>query len=157
LLDSNSWMDYINDGLCRYCGKVGVGHPVQIRGDIYDKAENPDPHWKDAFPDIDAKYHNHVVNKPKVLSKDASVNGLWMEWVYLVDPKTYSLKILKAVQTAGTHEVRIMGIPYRQSNYSYFQMEDFSLFNAEPNWEGLRLEGAKISEYYFKKQEKSRG
>jgi hypothetical protein len=102
-------------------------------------------------PDPTSTWHNHVKPQPAIKSENAEDDGLWVEWVYLVDPKNYSLEILKAVRKKGFHTVIKQGKRWEQENYRYISVAFCSLFNTEPNWDVIERKGLNMSEYYFDK------
>ena len=146
LFNSNSWEEYINEGLCPYCGKFDVGSPVQIRGDIFHKVE-----LGKIAPDEDAKFHKHTTHKPKLYSQDESLNGLWIDWVYLINPESYALEVLKAVRSKGKQRIEIRNVFSMQNNYEYRSLGFFNLFREEPDWWKIRRKGLSLSGFYYKK------
>jgi len=145
LLSCNSWQEYVDNGLCPYCGKHDVGAPVSIRGNLFVQVKNGI-----LAPDKDAQFHRHVTNTPKVYANSGYKIGLWADWVYLIHPKDYTLEVLKSVITDGTHTIDIDGLlPIPQNNFRYYSLAFFSMFKEEPDWKALARHGDEISQYYF--------
>jgi len=146
LLQYGYWNDYINNGLCPYCGKFGLGQPINMHLSIIHELNNGV-----LAPDINCKKHSHMKPMPCVLSQNEKADGLWIEWIYVINPKTYMLEVLKAVRDAGTHQVRQAGRIWEQPNYRYMSVGLFSLFDIEPNWEFVQFRGDGFALYYHTK------
>ena len=146
LLDCAYWEEYMNDGLCPYCGKYGVGAPNSVRADIlvaYNDGE--------LAPDPDCKRHNHVPPIPTVASYNAKNDGLWLEWVYVINPDTYSLEVLKSVRTEGFNNSYQLSSIWKMSNYRYALVGLFSLLQEEPDWEFVEAKGLTLAGRMFRK------
>lgn len=146
LLSFSTWKEYQSGGLCPFCGKFGVGQPDKISGHILDKYQAGE-----IAPDPEAVYHTHLPANKVISSENEKTDGLWIEWVYLIDPKTYSLEILKAVRIAGQHRVQSRFTSLMQDSYRYMSIAFCSLFNDEPNWEVIQQKGINSAKYYFDK------
>lgn len=150
LLEYGYWDEYMNDGICPYCGKSDVGQPHKINGLIHKQ------YLSGKFiPDPQAISHTHLKSS-KVLSKNAKVDGLWIEWVYIIDPKTYSLEVLRAVYTgeffmAKRKSLADVEVSFRQPIYRYFPLKLFSLLGDEPDWQTVEQQGLSVSRYYHEK------
>jgi len=149
ILDCAYWDEYKNGGLCPFCGKHGVGQPHAVSGHIFKLVK--DNGEKSMAPDPNATWHNHILPQPTIKSENFKTDGLWIEWVYVIDPKTYSLEILKAVRDKGFHNTTRAGKKWEQENYRYNSVAFCSLFNDEPDWENIETRGLNASEYYFDK------
>jgi hypothetical protein len=152
LLKCAYWDEYKNDGLCPYCGKFGVGQPNNVAGHIVVQYAEKGP--ESLAPDPMSVYHNHIIPQPALEAKGAKGDGLWIEWVYVVDPKTYSLDILKAVRDKGSHTVTRHLRQWPQENYKYISVAFCSLFNNEPNWDIIEKRGINMACYHFNKVHK---
>lgn len=151
LLSHNSWQEYIDDGLCPYCGKYDVGAPVNVLGNLFLQIKNGI-----LAPDEDARFHRHITNSSKISVDNGYKIGYCADWVYLVHPKDYTLEVLKSVITDGTHTIHIAGLlPIPQNNFRYYSLAFFSMFKEEPDWEALARHGNGISQYYFDRYKNS--
>ena len=92
ILKFDDWRNYLKGGVCEYCGKI-AGQPHSIRGDIA-TAKRSD---SGKYPDPDAKYHEHGdltdVRAEQITS--ANPNPLFLEWVYIIDPKADVIHVLR--------------------------------------------------------------
>lgn len=146
LLEYNHWEDYVNEGLCPYCGKHGNGQPNNIKADLMIQLQNGK-----LAPDPNAEGHTHLPKINKLKKSHEEQDGLWIEWVYVVDPKTYTLEVLKSVRCDGRKLVTQPGRKFYQSKFRYCGVDLFSLFSPEPNWKQVELKGLGISSYYYNK------
>lgn len=146
LLDCAYWEEYMHDGLCPYCGKYGVGAPDKVRADILVSYHNGE-----LAPDPDCKNHNHIPPMPTVASYNAKEDGLWIEWVYVINPNTYELEILKSVRTEGFRISYQSTCAWKMNNYRYALVGLFSLFQGEPDWVDVESKGLTLSDKMFRK------
>ena len=146
LLNYNYWAEYLNDGICPYCGKYDVGQPQQIQGDLI-----RDHQRGKVAPDPKAIYHSHFKQHLHVNSKNAKNDGLWIEWIYVIDPKTYMLEVLKSVRAEGWHTAIRPGKTWNQDNYQYIPVGLYSLLGEEPTWQEVEDRGLKMAVYYYDK------
>lgn len=133
LMHYGDWREYRNGGLCEYCGKVGVGQPHTISGDIY-VAHHQDGQ---AFPDPDATKHQHGTEKARIRSEHEKQEGLFIEWVYVIDPKRRTLTVLTALRDFGEHTRKGNAGSFKSPNYRWEPLGTFSLDGEEPEWEYL--------------------
>ena len=105
LLKYTDWREFLNGGVCQYCGKKGLGQPVSISGVIFGLEADADPYIreqsikevtdnyiKDAlkrtgYPDPDAKYHEHTLDGSTVEETHItpeSNDPLFIEWMYII-------------------------------------------------------------------------
>jgi len=146
LLECGYWEEFLNGGLCPYCGKYAIGNPHNVRADLLLEVK----HGRLA-PDPDVKRHFHSSKIPSVNSKSAPVDALWIEWVYLVHPKQYALEVFRSVRDEGIFSVKKNGRSWKQPFYKYFPMGFYSLFNKEPDWQEIEQRGRNVSVYYHRK------
>jgi len=146
LLEYSSWEDYLSKGFCKYCGKFVVGEPCKIKVDLIEKVNNGM-----LAPDLNAVAHSHLLPMANLFSKNEEKDGLWIEWVYVISPETYTLEIFKSVRKKGTKKIKMPGKLWEQPKYMYFQIGIFSLFQTEPDWEFIENKGSYISSYYHNK------
>jgi hypothetical protein len=149
LLDFSYWNEYKNGGLCLFCGKFGVGQPNAVTGRILKLVQENGP--KSMAPDPKSIEHTHIRPQARIEAKNAKGDGLWIEWVYVIDPKTYSLEILKAVRAKGFNTVIREGKRWQQENYQYISVASVNLFCDEPKWDIIEKKGLNMAEYYFDK------
>lgn len=149
LLGRSTWQEYIDDGLCPFCGKFDVGSPVNIEGNILMRHKNGE-----VAPDKDSQFHRHITDGPKVYPNCGYNMGLWADWIYLIHPKDYTLEVLRAVITDGTHLVSIPGLlSIPQNNFKYYSLAFYSMFKDEPDWKALERHADGILGYYYNRYE----
>jgi hypothetical protein len=146
LLQYGYWDDYINDGICRYCGKHDVGHCNSATGSLMVELGAGK-----IAPDPLSLNHTHVPSNPIVLSENAEQDGLYLQWVYVVDPKRYTMEIFRSVRKRGTCISVIKGKKHRQNAYQYFPVGIFSLHDSMPDWEEVEQRGLDFSKFYHNK------
>ena len=101
----NDWREFLNQGICQYCGKKGVGQPCDIRGRIMSQESEErakkakDPNYQIQYPDPDAKHHDHDNSHHYIKSDDAAEEAIWIEWAYIFDIKRNSLVIFALTPT----------------------------------------------------------
>jgi len=149
LLKCSYWDEYKRGGLCQFCGKFGVGQPNAVSGHIFKLVQENGP--KSMAPDPNSTWHTHIKPMPAIEAKNSIDDGMWIEWAYVLDPKKYSLEILKAVRLKGFHETMRNGKKWQQENYQYVSAASVNLFCEEPNWEIIENRGLNMAEYYFDK------
>jgi hypothetical protein len=147
VLKYDYWDRYINDGICPYCGKTDVGKATRINGQLALQVAQGE-----LAPDPEAKRHVHKPHKPAMtFSENEEIEGLWVEWVYIVNPKDYMLEVLRSVREKGTFPV-VQGMrSWQQPYYRYHSIGLFSLFGDEPDWERVQKSGLSASAYYYNK------
>ena len=122
LLQFGDWREYLNDGVCEYCGKR-IGQPCSISGvlfGIHSTAEEVTEYWqrmawakdkpeeikqgiereiailrnieRTAYPDPEAKYHSHIGKEAQIGSDNP--DPLFVEWVYVIDPEERTITVL---------------------------------------------------------------
>lgn len=146
VLKAAYWEDYLNGGLCPYCGKFDKGHPHSIQGNLIQDIQNGL-----LAPDPDAKYHTHGIPTACLSSSNEDIDGLWIEWVYVIDHENYMLEVLKSVRDKGTRFVIRPGQKWEQDRYRYVSVGMYSLFGDEPIWSEVEHKGLKMSAYYYDK------
>jgi hypothetical protein len=151
LLGYTYWEEYINKGLCPYCGKFDVGLPCQIIGNLYIAQENGI-----LAPDPNCKFHRHKPKSKPISSKNGIFDGLWVEWSYIVNPKEYMLEVIRSVRDEGTYTARKDMRKWEQPKYQYHSVGLYSLFNNEPDWERIQQVGLAASAYYWEKHNPQR-
>lgn len=123
LLQFVDWREYLNNGVCEYCGKR-LGQPCSISGVLlclYSTPEEVRGYWhsipwaKDnpdevkreieqelvvlhnieqtGYPDPKAKHHSHVTRDQAQMTH-LDANPLFIEWVYIIDSKKRTVTIL---------------------------------------------------------------
>jgi hypothetical protein len=163
LLAYKSWDEYINDGLCPYCGKYDKGMPVAIHPELYSKTNQiglylPDPEATDSkttlATDPEAKQHKHIKHRNLISADNAKEDGVFIEWVYVIDPLSYELNILKSVRGEGTHVQSVFG-GMKLYNYQYISVRKCELLRKEqswePDWEEIEEKGKKLATGFYHK------
>lgn len=146
LLSYGEWEDYLRGGRCPYCGKVGLGQPFKAHLSIIKQFNEGR-----LAPDVKCKKHAHIPPMPCLLSENEKVDGLWIEWVYVVDPINYTLEVLKSVRDKGATPFSSEGRNWNQPNYRYLSVGLFSLFDLQPAWLAVQNKGNGMSNYYYNK------
>lgn len=110
LLSFTDWREYLNGGICPYCGKKGRGQPVSISGMIFglepenmardevikelSRKNDKDSKYileslkSTGYPDPEARFHGHTldgrtVKETHLFQDDA--DPLFIEWIYVID------------------------------------------------------------------------
>jgi len=160
LLQYGDWREYLNNGICPYCGKR-AGQPHSIGGQICEAyvLHNLDPDeyqryiQKYGYPDPDAKYHQHGNGPEDQITSDAP-DPLFIEWVYVVNPKTRRLFVLarKYVPMPSdfslpdeqtwcvlieTPEGKAWWYPGCSAAYRHILVAAVDLQGPEPDWEAI--------------------
>jgi hypothetical protein len=150
VLKCGYWEEFVNDGFCSYCGKYGVGQPTHITGYVLNKFKSNDD--QSMSPDPHCNGHSHLPASPSVCSLHAKSDGLWIEWVYVINPRTYMLEVFRSVRTGETFKARDgQGRRWEQSGFRYFPTGMFNLHGNEPDWAVVESQGLKTSAYYHDK------
>lgn len=150
LLKYNYWDDFQNNGLCPYCGKIDLGQPNNIKAHVFRQLQDGV-----LTPDVDRIYHRHILRDTKVKSENGYIDGLFLEWLYIVDPETYSLEVFKAVRDEGIRLVISPTKQWEQPNYQYFPIGLYSLFSEEPDWASIENKGKRLSSVYWEKHQEA--
>lgn len=105
LLSYGDWREYLNGGVCEYCGKK-VGQPHSISGVIFaqrqEKASCPeiqDDLNRTGYPDPEANHHEHGEGVSDQMTDQAS-DPLFIEWVYVLDPRSGLVTVFANGETA---------------------------------------------------------
>lgn len=99
----------------------------QIRGNIE----------RTGYPDPDARHHQHGDRSEKITSENA--DPLFIEWVYVIDPKSRILTVLAHRRAEGTHtETNRRGEKWQQANYVHYIVDTFPVDGHEPDWQELQ-------------------
>jgi len=167
ILEYTDWREFLNKGVCPYCGKKGVGQPCNISGRIYGWDKNGRELFektieqcedkeirenliKTGYPDPEAKYHSHHNKKAGILSKNAKYDALFIEWAYIIDPALRQLEIYKGVRAKGYHYVEGIRGKFKENNYQYVIVAVIDLDGDEPDWEAIEKRGYELSDRAWK-------
>lgn len=153
LLKYDDWRNYLNGGLCPYCGKTNLGQPHTLTGKIIDfesKEYSEGP--QDYFPDPECKDHSHhPLEGAGIYSKNAKFDALFIEWVYVVDPILQRIEIYSGVRAKGKHkEASYDGArSWMAENYQYVLVKVVDLNSPEPDWKAIDEYEDKFSELFY--------
>lgn len=148
MMSYNDWREFLNQGVCQYCGKKGVGQPCSISGGIIGKETDEkakkakDPNYQIQYPDPDAKNHDHD-NSHHYIKSDDTEEALWIEWAYIFDLKRNSMVIF-ANTSLGTKKM----VDGREVNeYGYMKVREIKLsYKRTPNWKLIAKKADKMYE-----------
>lgn len=153
LLQYDDWRNYLNGGLCPYCGKTGVGQPHSLTGKVIEfQAKEFKEGPQDYFPDTECKDHRHEKQEGAgIYSKNAKEDALFIEWVYVIDPIFKRIEIFSGVKAKGKHkEKNIDGSrSYMAENYQYVLVKVIDLDGSEPDWKSIEEYEHKLTEAYY--------
>lgn len=91
LLLFDDWRNYLNGGICEYCGKV-TGQPHTISGTLMLGTRK----HRGKYPDPQARYHQHnsLANVASEQFTEKDTAHSWLEWVYIIDEPTEAIHVL---------------------------------------------------------------
>lgn len=153
LLQYDDWRNYLNGGLCPYCGKTGAGQPHSLTGKVLEfqtKEFHDGP--QDYFPDPECKDHSHEPQKGAGLySKNAKYDALFIEWVYAVDPLLERIEVYVGAKAKGTHKEKTWDgkRTFVVENYQYILVNIIDLKGPEPDWAAVGKCRRKISDTLY--------
>jgi hypothetical protein len=101
LLSYGDWQEYLNGGVCEYCGKKR-GQPHTISGVIFIKPFIPEVLRnldRTGYRDPEAKHHEHGEGAADQMT-DQNADPLFIEWVYVVAPKSGCITVFANAKTA---------------------------------------------------------
>ena len=193
LLKYDDWRNFRDGGICPYCGKVRLGQPHSIRGDVahpslvgehkqYESADEMREHYRQlpawqgkddeieqqvrqalqikqnvettGYPDPEALYHRHGDLTDKMTNDNAE--PLFIEWVYVIDPKQMLLEVLAHRRAEGEHtESSECGgyHEWQQPNYEHYVLATYALTGGEPDWKELENRADEIGDRAYKLRE----
>lgn len=129
LLRFDDWRNYLNEGVCEYCGKKGLGQPHSISGMISVKRKdqvNAKKSETSSYVDPEAKNHEHGKLEDKITPKNVENTGL--EWIYVIDPIRGTMTVYRVVYEMGS--ALVVEIDLRDSN--------------SPDWQAIENKGDEI-------------
>ena len=153
LLSYGDWREYLNGGVCEYCGKK-TGQPHSISGVIFDrrpdKTHCPEVQAnldRTGFPDPEAKYHEHGEGAVDQMT-DQTADPLFIEWVYVLEPESGLITVFGNGETAelkpGQHgswsnpmKMQELDGTVKQYGGHYWVhvlADQFSVHGPEPDW-----------------------
>lgn len=156
LLQYGDWREYLNGGVCEYCGKK-AGQPHSISGVIFAlPGHEPVPEIqrnlsRTGYPDPEAKHHEHVSAGDSQMT-DQDADPLFIEWVYVLAPKNGCVTVFAHATTKelreGQHgtwckpwtleELDGSLTEFPGQYYIHEPVAQFSLSNAEPDWDRIQ-------------------
>lgn len=147
LMQFDDWRDYLNGGVCPYCGGVGLGQPHTISMAISEAA----PPGSTKFPDPERKYHMHSYDNKKRSEVRANCtpdnekkDALWWEWVYIVDSETRTIKILTNCMASKS---KVDG----PADFQWVEVCVISIDQKDIDWGKIGELGSEISDQYYEK------
>ena len=153
LLSYGDWREYLNGGVCEYCGKK-AGQPHSISGVIFmgepfspEIQRNLD---RTGYRDPKAKYHEHGEGETDQMT-DQTADPLFIEWVYVLDPGSGLVTVFgngtAAELMPGQHGTwsNPMGMQELDGTVKQFGghywvhvlVSQFSVHGPEPDWERI--------------------
>ena len=152
LLKYDDWRNYLNGGLCPYCGKTGLSQPHSLTGKVIEfQTKEHEEGPQDYFPDPECKDHKHeAIYGAGIYSKNAKYDALFIEWVYVVDPLLNRIEIYSGVKAKGKHkQISCDGArSWMEDNYQYVIVAIVDLHKAEPNWKAIENYEKKFSDAF---------
>ena len=99
LLKYTHWEEFLNQGLCQYCGQGGMGVPYDFSDDLKRiRIRNE----KEALTDPEGKKHKHLGIREQFTPENLNSE---IEWIYEIDPREKYLRILYAISTKKILEI----------------------------------------------------
>jgi len=102
------------------------------------------------YPDPQAKYHGHGELTDKVTNENA--DPLFIEWVYVIDPKRMVLEVLAHRRGEGEHTESSEYGGYHEwqsPNYEHYLLATYALNGDEPNWKELEDRADQIGDVAY--------
>jgi len=174
LLKFTDWREFLNAGVCPYCGRRGVGQPHSIRGDVWlalytlqhgGSIDDIEEEWirenvrRTGFVDPDCKCHEHTLDdgsRPEdhhITSK--CPDPLYIEWVYIINPERRTMIILHSAGYGQDGPVKDVEEPvgdgwwdYGHCCYTHVKVAEVPLDGPEPDWEALEELGHRLAAEY---------
>lgn len=141
------WEEFLNGGVCEYCGKV-AGQPISIMsGDLLVQRDLETGKFP-TIPDPEARFHEHGnSNKDQF---EPFKNATFMEWVYVLDEYTNSIEVWMSVDQYKLYKYRNMGFVTSDvldsRGYTHVLFKKLSLDDDTPNWDFLYQEARILKE-----------
>ena len=91
LLLFDDWRNYLNGGICEYCGKL-TGQPHSISGVLMIGTRK----HRGKYPDPRARYHQHnsLEDVASLHFTEKDTADSWLEWVYIIDAPAEAIHVL---------------------------------------------------------------
>jgi hypothetical protein len=89
LLATDDWREYINDGVCEYCGVAGLGQPHTISVGRFNGAK----HLLTGAP---VPIHDHTRDDGEGSDpiSETDFEDSWCEWAYVIDPFKQEIEVI---------------------------------------------------------------
>jgi hypothetical protein len=88
ILTFDDWSNYINGGLCEYCGKI-TSEAHSIGGEIFGVAK------PGVYPDPECKHHLHdPLDEAEYYSQRDMKKCTWLEWIYIINAAASVIHVL---------------------------------------------------------------
>lgn len=144
LLTYGDWREYLNHGVCEFCGKK-VGQPHSYTCNLeanYQTDIEKQNVIKTGYPDPQSKHHSHSNSYPE-FNQDNS-DPLFIEWIYLINLNDQVLEIYK--NKVESYDNPVLDSPVNlgngRVNYGHcecyhIKVGVFPFIGKEPDWESL--------------------
>jgi len=147
LLQFDDWRNFLNEGICEYCGKrTSQPHSISIPICGFDSEYQISPRNEEevkmlmdyrntGYPDPEAKYHKHnTEDLINIQITNETTEPLWHEWVYVIDVEKNKIEVLysRLVEDELPDQIK-----YEKSNYAHFKAAEIDIDGPEPNWEEI--------------------
>jgi len=132
LLNFGDWREYLNGGICEYCGKK-LGQPCNI------SVSNIDLVDRIGYPDPESKYHDHSnPDEPSMTPKNSDF--LFIEWKYVVDVKNKLILVHDSVEVSGKFRGKKSEEGYQEPLYKLRLLWTWKISGKKPNFKKLEQE-----------------
>lgn len=139
LLKYRDWREYLNEGICEYCGKK-VGQPHSIGSEIFMAKKKPG-----YYPDTEIKHHKHSKSGKgdQITTEDA--DPLFIEWIYIIEVKKRMFHVFMNKSDEFTKGairekpfIRKDGFTdYGHCAYKHTLFGSYDIDGDEPKWEEI--------------------
>lgn len=141
------WEEFLSGGVCEYCGKV-AGQAQSIMPSNFNCQRNLETGRFPEIPDPEARYHEHGNS-----SKDQFEpfkNGLFMEWVYVLDEATNCIEVWMSVPQYRLYKYRNLGMIttdiFDDHDFTHVLFKRFNVDEDVPNWDFVYHEARILKE-----------
>lgn len=141
----DDWVDYLNNGVCEYCGGIGLGRPR-----IQNKAIGGIVVAQGDYPDPERRYHSHeyaglarLMVRANILSRNEAQMANEVGWVYVVDTEKRTIEVFVTTKGSGRHKVSMPGGRWKMvENYQWLPIAVVEV-DDNSDWPALKEKGLK--------------